>query len=380
MMDIYKTLGDMFGQANQPKSALGHYGLALEFSRGLVKEVPLARQTTTKEYSHSLARLCLAVGALYRERGRHADALRMLREALGPEGIGEWLSHFPPRTPGMKSGVNVANPFKTEARVQLEHARIHLEEGRYAEALSLVDPLVAFFRPIADELELKDAAAQVARDPGGEYTADVFSLAGALLGRALALEGLGRGAKAEESFAEGIRRLEGFDLSGLRLLLAEFFARRGLARAADPARRSGAVADLDRSLAVMDRLMRDLGETVPRLRVRAGALLARGMLRAGDGPSRRDDAAADLRATRAILEPIVAKSEGQPAVNDLLDLAEALARLAALAREHGDAREARALFESAAARVKEALAVCPAHADALRARAKIEADLRTPAP
>jgi hypothetical protein len=126
--------------------------------------------------------------------------------------------------------------------------------------------------------------------------------------------------------------------------------------------------------------MRDLGETVPRLRVRAGALLARGMLRAGDGPARRDDAAADLRAARAILEPIAANSEGQPAVCDLLDLAGAEAGLAALARERGDAREARTLLESAAARVKEALAVCPAHADALRARAKIEADLRTPVP
>jgi hypothetical protein len=103
------------------------------------------------------------------------------------------------------------------------------------------------------------------------------------------------------------------------------------------------------------------------------------MLRCGDGPARRDDAAADFRAARAILEPIVEKSEGQPAVNDLLDLVEALAGLAAVARDRDPAGEARALVDAAAARVKEALAVCPEHARGRRARTKIEADLRNQA-
>src|SRR5262249_35004690 len=153
--------------------------------------------------------------------------------------------------PGSKLGVNILNPFKTEGRVRSEHARIHLEEGRYAEALALDDPLAGLFRSIADELDPKAAAAQGARDPGGEYTSDIFSLAGALLGGALALEGLGRGAEAEESFAEAIRRLEGFEQSGLRLLLAEALTCRGWVRAADPARRAGAAADFDRALAVI---------------------------------------------------------------------------------------------------------------------------------
>src|SRR5262249_46246188 len=136
VMDINKTLGRMLTRANQPALATRFFDRALDLSRGLVKEVPLSRQTTAKDYSHYLARLCLEAGRMYRERGRHGEALRMLEEALSPAGIGEWLERLAPyRTREYKFGVGLLNPFKTEARVKLEYARIHLEEGRYAEAL-----------------------------------------------------------------------------------------------------------------------------------------------------------------------------------------------------------------------------------------------------
>ncbi len=50
-------------------------------------------------------------------------------------------------------------------------------------------------------------------DSGGVYKQDVESLAQALLARATALDGMGRGAEAEEAFAEAIRRLEVFEQS-----------------------------------------------------------------------------------------------------------------------------------------------------------------------
>jgi serine/threonine protein kinase len=381
VMDINRTLGRMFAQANQPASAIRHFRIALDLSLELVK-TRSGLNDSLRATCHDFARICLAFGGMYGERGRHAEALPSLEEALGPNGIGAWPPGFlaSARSPGQKFGVNLLNPVKTEGRVKLERARIHLTEGRYAEALAVFDPLAALFRSIADEPDPTVAARQVTWDPGGEYTADVLSMAGAILGRALCLEGLGRGAEAEEAFAEDIHRLEGFKQSDLRLLSAEVYARRGLARAADPARRAGAAADFDSSLAVNDRLMRDLGETAPRLRARAVALVGRGTLRAAGGPGRRDEAMADFRAAREILEPLVTRSEGQPAVCDLIELARAQAGLAGLARARGAAGEARTLLEGAAARLKEALAICPAHAAGLKQSVRVEADMRALGP
>ncbi len=121
--------------------------------------------------------------------------------------------------------------------------------------------------------------------------------------------------------------------------------------------------------------MHDLSETVPRLRLKAVTLLGRGTLRTADGLAHRDQAAADLGAARKLLEPLMEKCDGQPAVCDLVDIAEAEGGLAALARNRGARDEARSLLEKASAHVKKALEFCPQHAAALRALQRLAAEL-----
>jgi tetratricopeptide (TPR) repeat protein len=371
------TLGRLFSLANEPVSAEDHFHRALDFARGVVNEVPYERQTTAKYYCFQLAEICLGAAAMYRERGRHTQALLLLDEALGGGGLGHVLEFAAKvRKPGMKYTINHFDPWKTEGRIKLEQAWIHLNEGRYTEALTRFDALVVLFRTVVDQLDEKAAQKQVAESPGGVYKDDVLSLAQSLCGLAIARDKVGRSSEAEDSFGEAIRRLERFDHSESRLALAETLTRRGVVRAAAPQRRQGAEADFDRALAVNERLMHDLGETVMRLRVKGVTLLGRGTLRAFDGPTRRADATADLQAARAILEPLVSNSEGQPAVCDLVDLAGAKAGLAALARDRGAQDESRKLMADAERLINQALAICPEHASARHAQERMAVDLK----
>jgi tetratricopeptide (TPR) repeat protein len=152
LMEINWTLGRIFGEAHQPRWSVTHFDLASKYGRGVLTLVPFSQGDYGKLCRHDFARHCLDFATTYRERGRHAEAFRLLDEALGHDEIGDWLKMFESsRKPGMKYVENMDNPYKTEKRVKLERARIDLAEARYAEALGRLDEVVAFFRSVVGE-------------------------------------------------------------------------------------------------------------------------------------------------------------------------------------------------------------------------------------
>jgi serine/threonine protein kinase len=381
--DMYRTMGGLYAGANQPEQSLAFYNRSLGQLRRLAAEAPGDDKLRGKllAYQIMLAKVCREVGAMLRARGRHAEARPLLEEGLtllsprptptsggllgegagGPIDVNPWVRDaWPsdplalPAPPGEPAdGPTFVQPFlRVKGQLLIELARLHLDEGRTADALALYDRSAAFFRATTDR------PGPPAPDGDGGIMAqyrqysrpelDPWYLGWALRGRAVALAATGRQAEADADFEEAVRRMEKLPRPDDRYLLAVVLVARGTARSAD---------DLDRAVAVLERLARDFGRASYR-REYARGLIARAQLRKSDGAA----AGADYRTARELSETLIAESEGKAAADDLLNLADALVGLAGPAGADS--------LRQAVARYEEALAICPAHAECRR---KLEA-------
>jgi tetratricopeptide (TPR) repeat protein/tRNA A-37 threonylcarbamoyl transferase component Bud32 len=376
--DMFRTMGGLYAGANQPEQSLAFYRRSLEQFRQLIADANAKMQLRDRllGYQIMLAKVCREAGAMLRARGRHAEARHLLDEGLALLGP-HWdllpsilrvrgtaddpsvqdpviLEIWPadplalPAPPGDHAReYAMVQPFlRVKGQLLVELARLHLDEGRTAEALALYDRLVAFFRAGTDAAgrPAAEGVAQIGQHPVmahyRQYSRpemDFWYLGWALRGRALALNVLGRPAEADAAYAEAIRRLEGKDRPDDRYLLVIILVDRGVARSA--------AADLDRGLSMLEQLSRDFG-TASYRREYARALIAHAGQRAGNQAA----ATADYRTAREVSEKLIAESEGKPAADDLANLADALS-----GQGGADA------LQQAVGRYEKALAICPAH-------------------
>ena len=226
-------------------------------------------------YRMNVIKTCWRTALMLRNWGRYDEALPYLDEAQGPDLLGHLrgLQHPHP--------VEQTAYERLESFVLHERARHELDAGRFPEALAACDrPLKFFCRPGGCRA---GGARGLAVDP--QHFQPREGCAVRRLGPPLpgaALQGLGRRAEAEETFAEGARLYEGWEKlpppgavrgdqklaegvrryahgpdQDARFLLAQMLERRGLLLADDPARGGQAEADLDRAVGLLERLARD---------------------------------------------------------------------------------------------------------------------------
>jgi serine/threonine protein kinase len=377
VIDIYRTVGRLFSQAGEPTPAMEHFQRAFTLGRAMCTDPRSLSTVFAARRIEMLAKTCLDLSMLLRNRGRYAEARPYIEE--GRKAAAEALRQFQ-RTPreyqeSQKRGTDYSFEL-TIARLDSEAARIDLDEGRYPEALSGYEKVAAALRTsLLGVTTPKDAIPIVRDDPGGNRAGEIGALGWAERGHALALHGLGRDTEALAALDEAGRWLAGHDAVDLRAALVEVERARALVAPDAAARREA----IDRAVALAGRLARESAEVRSYVQLLAAARVQRGAARAAagePGPARED-----LEAARDAIAPLlkVSDPDGRPAVPDLAVAAEALAGLADLARAGGDAAGARALDEQAAARLDEALAICPEHAACRRQREAVATRLGTAA-
>ena len=380
--DMFRTMGRLYGNSNQPDKAAKFYDLALKITRRLAAEGrsavgengyhltadgrpilkssaagataldnPVTVARAAHEYLLAHIRVLTECAMVLRDRGRFADARPLLDEAASPEQLGRLLAQCP----------EVRGFRRLGGHVELERAWIDLDEGRPADALGKSDRLVPLFRGLIDAPKPEAFLGRL--ESLTKATTDRRYFGWAVRGHALALAALGRAAEAEAPLGEGIDRFEKGDTIDDRYMKAVLLNCRGRLRAADPARRADALADFDRAAVTVEPLLKSHAYWAPYLREDAIGRCARGRLLAAGGPADRERAATDFRAARAAAEKSIGLTEGPPSVPDLLNRAEAEAGLGGLATERPEAAR---WFASSVAGYERAQAACPTHAEARR--------------
>jgi serine/threonine-protein kinase len=323
------------------------YGEAKDLALGLAGEFP-----DDPRFTQLFAEVCNDLGMTLAGRGRVAEAESQLVEGLG-------------HVDKLRKGDPEALPYRrTESFLRVELARCRLDTGRYDEALEGERAAAEALRPLADRKFLTPS--------------DLWYLAFALRGQAVALRGRGQPAEALKPLGEAVDRLDrsGLDDSNTRFVLAWVLSQRGLARfeAGDPA---AAEADFTRALGLLERLRGDDPEVATYPREWAAASNGRGAARAALGKARWGDAEADFRAARATAETLTARLGDNVSPAELVQHARSLAGLGrlALARDPGARDDARRSLRDAVGPLERALKINPADPVARAELSRLRADL-----